>query len=108
MAVVVPPKSFHVTNNSVQAVSSSPGMLGGYFLDNTANAATTYYQFFFKPSTSVSLGSTVADIVIPIPAGLGANLELAILCPALSFAVTTTFNGSTAAASATDSTIFYG
>jgi len=101
-------KYFHVTSNAVQSIFTTQGMFGGYYLDNTANAATTYYQFFYKASTAVSLGTTVADFVIPVPAGLGANLPVAISCPALSFAVTTTYNGSTAPGSPIDCTFFIG
>lgn len=97
--------SFHVANNTVQ---TSVACLRGYYLDNTANNATSYYQFFNVAHGSVSLGSTAALFVIAVPANGAANL--AIPSPGLqiqSFAVTTTYNGSTAPASAVDPTLFY-
>lgn len=97
--------TFHVANNTVQ---TSKACLRGYFLDNTANSATSYYQFFNVAQASVSLGSTVATFVIPVPASGAANLEIA--SPGVqiqSFAVTTTATGSTAPASAVDATLFY-
>ena len=37
------PKGFHISSNAVQAIKSSGGNLYSYYLDNTANAATTYF-----------------------------------------------------------------
>jgi hypothetical protein len=103
--------SFHVSSNAAQSVKSSAGKIRAYFLDNSANTATTYYQFFFIASGSVTVGTTPATFVIPVPAGLGANMSFvddgAVTFPALSFAATTTYNGSTAPASAVDCTIFF-
>lgn len=105
------PGYFHISSNAVQSVKSTAGTWRGYFLDNSANAATTYFQFFYVASGSVTLGTTGATFVIPVPAGLGANLVFpensSVPFPALSFVATTTYNGSTAPASAVDCTIFY-
>ncbi len=104
------PAGFHISSNAVQAIKASAGVLRGYFLDNTANAATTYFQFFNVASGSVSLGSTAALFVIPVPAGLAANLAMAggwTFSTAMSFAATTTYNGSTAPSSAVDCVIAY-
>ena len=102
------PVGFHISSNAVQAIKSSAGVLRGYFLDNTANAATTYFQFFNVASGSVTLGSTASLFVIPVPAGLAANLAMSggwTFSTAMSFAATTTYNGSTATGSAVDCTI---
>lgn len=101
---------FHISSNAVQSIKSSAGTLFGYFLDNTANSATTYFQFFNVASGSVSLGVTASAFVIPVPAGLAANLWLAggsSFSTAMSFATTTTYNGSTAPSSAVDCTIWW-
>ncbi len=97
--------SFHVANNTVQTAKY---VVRGYFLDNTANAATSYYQFFNVAQASVSLGTTPATFVIAVPGSGAANLEIA--SPGIqiqSFAVTTTYNGSTAPGAAVDATLFY-
>ena len=104
------PAGFHIANNTVQAIKASAGVLRGYFLDNTANSATTYFQFFNVAAGSVSLGSTASLFVIPVPAGLAANLAMSggwTFSTAMSFAATTTYNGSTAPGSAVDCTIAY-
>ena len=104
------PAGFHIANNTVQAIKASAGVLRGYFLDNTANSATTYFQFFNIASGSVSLGSSSPLFVIPVPAGLAANLAMSggwTFSTAMSFAATTTYNGSTAPGSAVDCTIAY-
>ena len=102
------PAGFHIANNTVQAIKASAGVLRGYFLDNTANSATTYFQFFNVAAGSVTLGSTSPMFVIPVPAGLAANLTMSggwTFSTAMSFAVTTAYNNSTAPASAVDCTI---
>ena len=102
------PAGFHIANNTVQAIKASAGVLHGYFLDNTANSATSYFQFFNVASGSVSLGSTASLFVIPVPAGLAANLAMSggwTFSTAMSFAATTTYSGSTAPSSAVDCTI---
>ena len=104
------PAGFHISSNAVQAIKASAGVLRGYFLDNTANSATTYFQFFNIASGSVSLGSSSPLFVIPVPAGLAANLAMSggwTFSTAMSFAATTTYNGSTAPGSAVDCTIAY-
>lgn len=104
------PAGFHISSNAVQSVKSSAGTVYGYFLDNTANAATTYFQFFNVASGSVTLGTTTSLFVVPIPAGLAANLTIPggwTFSTAVSFAATTTYNGSTAPASAVDCTIWW-
>lgn len=100
------PKGFHISSNAVQAIKSSAGNLYSYFLDNTANSSATYFQFFNVASSSVTLGSTSPLFVIPVPAGLAANLNMNwAFSTAMSFAATTTYNGSTAPASAVDCTL---
>ena len=104
------PKGFHISSNAVQAIKGSAGQLYAYFLDNTANSATTYYQFFNVASGSVTLGTTTPLFVIPVPAGLAANLSMAegwVFGTAMSFAATTTYNGSNAPTSAVDCVIAF-
>jgi hypothetical protein len=104
------PKGYHIANNTVQAIKSTFGQIYGYYLDNTANAATTYFQFFNIVAGSVSLGSSAALFTIPVPAGSAANLSISpgwAFSTAISFAATTTYNGSTFAASPVDCTIAF-
>jgi hypothetical protein len=101
---------YHITTAAVQAIKASAGQLYGYYLDNTANSATTYYQFFNLAAGSVVLGTTVPLFVIPVPAGLAANVQFSVgsnFSVAMSFAATTTYNGNTAVGSAVDSTIWW-
>ena len=104
------PKGYHVSSNAVQAIKSSAGQFYGYFLDNTANTLTSYYQFFNVASGSVTLGTTASLFVIPVPGGSAANLSMNpgwAFSTAMSFAVTTTYNGSTFPANAVDATVTY-
>ena len=102
-------KSFHISSNAVTLVFAGAAQLRSYFLDNSANAAPSFYQFFdAAAAASVTLGVTAPAIVIPIPANSAANLEgvdgwnfVSGIC----VAVTTTYNGSTAPASPVDCTI---
>jgi hypothetical protein len=104
------PKGFHIANNTVQAIKATFGQIYGYYLDNTANAATTYFQFFNIVAGSVSLGSSAALFTIPVPEGSAANLSISpgwAFTTAMSFAATTTYNGNTFAASPVDCTIAF-
>lgn len=58
------------------AVKGSAGQLGGYIIYNP-NASVAYVQVFDAATTgAVTLGTTRPDMVIPIPASSGANLEI--------------------------------
>ena len=102
------PKGFHISNNTVQVIKATFGQLYSYYLDNSANAATTYFQFFNLAAGSVTLGTTPSLFCIPVPAGSAANLSMSMgwtFTVGMSFAATTTYNGSTAPASAVDCTL---
>lgn len=75
-----------------------------------ASAAIAYYQFFLLPHASVTLGTTLANFVIPVPAGqtlqFDADYDGASPFSALSFVPTTTYNGSTALATASEAVLF--
>lgn len=103
---------YHFANNSVQNVSTasgSNGKLHGLILGN-AVTAITYYQFFLLTATNVTLGTTVPAFVIPVPASLTLQFDTdydgAMPFSALSFVPTTTYNGSTAPATACDAVVF--
>lgn len=88
-------------SNTVTAVKASAGKLGGYVIGNP-NASAIYIQVFNKAVGSVTLGTTVPDMVFLIPGaanGAGANVEFTQGIPlgtAITVAVTTTPTGSTA------------
>lgn len=91
-----------LSSNTVVNLSARPGAVRGYFLDNTANTATTYIQFLDAASTgAVTLGTTVPVISLGIPAGQAANLSIADngwgpFDKGICIAQTTTPTGSTA------------
>lgn len=84
------------------ATKTASQIVGGW-IDNSANAAATYLQIFNLPTASVTVGSTVADYVIPVaassvmpiilPFGLDCSVGIVI-------AATTTPGGSTNPATA--------
>ena len=102
-------KSFHISNNTVTLVFAGAAQLRSYFLDNSQNAAPSFYQFFDAAATaSVTLGSTVPAIVIPVPANSAANLASSDgwnFVSGICVAVTTTYDGSTAPSNPVDCTI---
>ena len=79
------------------------GLTGSYLIFNiflfNSNAAATYLQLFDLTSGNVNLGTTVADLVLPMPAGGVVNI--AMTAPlgfrnGVSFAVTSTATGDSA------------
>lgn len=96
------------TNSTVHSVKTTPTMLGFYNIDNTANAATTYVQFFNLPATGVTLGTTPPYFVLSVPASVptAASVDDGInFNDACSFACTTTYNGATAPSGALNITL---
>jgi hypothetical protein len=87
---------------TVLQVSAVPVDIGAYHILNTV-AAITYIQFFYKLAAAVTIGTTVPDFTIALPASGGATLNLAgqgwRTRGALSIASTTTAGGLTGAAS---------
>lgn len=98
-----------VSGSAVIPIKSSPGKLSGWYIFNTNNAVV-YVQFFNALSTNVNLGTTVPGPVLPIPPNSGANVmgETGIdFSVAISFAITTTRNGSNPPSSEVDYNFFY-
>jgi hypothetical protein len=86
------------------SVKTSPGQIYGYQFLNTT-AAIAYVQVFDASAASVTVGSTVPDIVIPLPGngttGAGATLVISnglAFSTAITIACTTTRGGSVGAA----------
>lgn len=83
--------------------------LYGYNIANP-NAAVTYVQFFNKLTANVTVGTTVPDMVLTLPANgvldsLGSlSIDFSI---GIVIAVTTTPTGSTAAVAASNVSLFY-
>lgn len=85
---------------TVTKVKDAPVTLFGYhILNNTA--AIAYVQVFDKLSTNVTVGTTVPDYVIPVPANGGAVMAMGRTgsrhANGMSVACTTTRTGSVAA-----------
>lgn len=91
--------SASVTGTKAQ-VSAVPVDIGAYHILNNA-AAISYVQVFYKLATDVTVGTTVADAVIPLPASGGATLNFEgkgwRTRGPLTLAVTTTRTGSSTA-----------
>jgi hypothetical protein len=104
------------TTATVINVSANPSTVPGYefwgaLVDNTLNAAISYVQVFNNLAANVTLGTTVADLVIPVQANGTVNFLLGpqfVFNRGLSIAVTTTQNGLTAPGTAVDVTPYYG
>ena len=81
-------------------VSAVPVDIGAYHILNNA-AAISYVQVFYKLAADVTVGTTVADVVIPLPASGGATLNFEgkgwRTRGPLTLAVTTTRTGSSTA-----------
>jgi len=87
------------TGGTATSIKASAGQLYAYHLFNTT-AAAAYVQLFNVASGSVTLGTTVPDISIGIPASGGVTLNIDKGIPfgtAISYACTTTRTGSTGA-----------
>ncbi len=94
-------------NATKQQVKGTAGQLYGYHILNTTSAIA-YMQVFDKASASVTVGTTVADYIIPLPASGGATIEISTgiaHATGITIACTTTRTGSTNAAC--DVVIFY-
>lgn len=99
-----------LTNTVVAVKSSAAGELGGYIVYNP-NASVAYIQVFdVATAGGVTLGTTRPDMVIPVPASSGANLEFANgvnFANGIQIAATTTDSGSTALGSGLTVTMVY-
>ncbi len=93
---------------TVQTVKGSAGILGGYFISNTANSASSCVQVF--DSTSATLGSTTPNMIYEIPANGAANVEFVNgvnMATGIQLAAATTCTGSTAPTSGLNITVYY-
>lgn len=97
-----------LTNSSV-SIKGSAGNIAGYVFDNSGNTQKTYVQLF--DATSVSIGTSVPKIVVPLAPGgfweekfgdAGVSFTTGIMA-----AATTTPTGSAAPAAAIPATIYY-
>lgn len=95
--------------NSAQAVKASAGQLGGYYIYNP-NASVAYVILYDVAQGSVTVGTTNPKMVLAIPAGSAANLEIVNGIPfgtAITVAAATTGAGNTAPSSALDAMFWY-
>jgi hypothetical protein len=93
-----------------QEVKDERGAFYGCHVDNTANAAKTYIQFFDADADDVTVGTTVSTWTFVCPGSGGYDAYLPFPIPfsnALTIAATTTSTGNTAAVSAILIDVFY-
>ena len=91
-----------VMNGTVAQMAADTQDIVGYHLVNDT-AALSYAQVFYKLAAEVTLGTTVADVVIPLTASGGATMQFSdkgwrTRGTGLSIAHTTTPTGLTSAA----------
>lgn len=101
--------SWTAQTTTVRTVKGTAGTVTGYYIYNP-NAAVAYVQFFDVASaTTVTLGTTVPDITLGIPATAGANLlgDGLTFSNGIKFACTTTATGLTAPSTGLDVNIYY-
>jgi hypothetical protein len=86
------------------------GTFGGYYAYNP-NASAAYIQVFdLATATTVTLGTTVPDMIFGIPASSAANLEITNgvnMALGMQLACTTTATGSTAPGTGLDLTVLF-
>lgn len=96
---------------TVRTVKGTAGTWGGYGTIYNPNASVAYVQVFdVATATTVTLGTTVPDMIIPIPAGSAANMEIVNgvnMANGIKLACTTTATGSTAPSTGLDLTVFF-
>lgn len=95
--------------NTAQAIKASPGKLGGWFIYNP-NASVAYVPIYNVASGSVTVGTTNPLMVLAIPAGSAANLEMVngiTFDTAIAVAAATTAAGNTALGTALEANFFY-
>jgi len=112
--------SFFATSAGIaqtSAIKSSGGRLYGYHLEHSAGVDQFLVVFNASATTSVTLGTTVPDLYLGVPAGTGANAGAGAVTnqsPGIGFsngivvAVVSAPGGNTAGASAMRLNLFYG
>jgi hypothetical protein len=95
---------------TVQTPKGTAATFGGYYIYNP-NASVAYLQVFdAATATTITLGTTVPDMIFAIPAASAANIEITCgvnMTNGVKLACTTTATGSTAPGTGLDMTIFY-
>jgi hypothetical protein len=96
---------------TLQTVKAVAGEIGGWYISNTANAASSCVQFFDTPTGQTPvLGTTSPDMVLELPASSASNWMMPAGVQfryAIKFAVATTCTGNTAPSSGLNLTLFY-
>ncbi len=95
--------------NTAQAVKASAGSLGGWYIYNP-NSSAAYVILYNVAAASVTVGTTVAKMILCIPATSAANLELVNGVPfdtAIAIAAATTGAGNSAPTTALEANIMY-
>lgn len=62
------------TNTAVVNVTSEPGAIHSISLDNTGSSSAAYFKFF--DAASVTMGTTVADMVLKVKASSRYDFEI--------------------------------
>lgn len=103
--------AFAALTNTKTLIKNGAGTFGGYYTVYNPNASVAYVQIFDAASTgAVTLGTTVADGRITVPAASAANMEVTNgvhMANGIVIACTTTATGSTAPGTGLDGTILY-
>jgi hypothetical protein len=103
--------AFAALTNTKTLIKGSAGTYGGYYTVYNPNSSVAYVQIFDAASTgAVTLGTTVANGRITVPATSAANLEITNgvnMANGIVIACTTTATGSTAPTTGLDGTILY-
>jgi hypothetical protein len=103
------PIAYTGQTTTVQTTKAGPAVLAGYYISNTANAASSCVQFF--DSTSAVLGTTTPKMVLELPANGAANIPPdgpgIGFATGLQIAVATTCTGNTAPSSGLNLTLWY-
>jgi hypothetical protein len=93
---------------TVQTPKGTAGSFGGYYIYNP-NATVAYVQVFdAATATTITLGTTVPDMIFAIPATSAANIELTNgvnMTNGIKLACTTTATGLTAPGTGLDMTV---
>lgn len=90
-------------------IKGSAGQLFGWYIYNP-NSSVSYVQIYNLASASVTVGTTVPDLCLGVPATSAANLELVnglAMGTGITFAITTTRGGNTTPSSTVDYNFWY-
>lgn len=110
-ATAYTPQMYAAQTTTVRTVKGTGGVFAGYIVYNPNAAAIAYVQLFnVATATTVTLGTTVPDMILPIPPASAANVMSDVgigFSLGIKLACTTTATGSTAPASGLDMTVYY-